>query len=129
MMSHKLHSLPGRNFPVLLTVAPWVREVQHRHGRMSWAPTVAEELRNDVRFALGWKIGKKLSPLTDIERDIVAAAIVDHIRLCNWNVERVPPWGGFAELGRSSEGTCAGSACVLTQRPVRDGSTSRNVPL
>jgi hypothetical protein len=27
---------------------------------MAWAPTVAEELRNDVRFALGWKVGKKL---------------------------------------------------------------------
>jgi hypothetical protein len=66
---------------------------------MPWAPTVAEELRNDVRFALGWKVGKKLRPLTDTERDIVAAAIVEHIRLCNWNVERGAPWGGFAELG------------------------------
>jgi hypothetical protein len=39
-------------------------------------------LRNDVRFALGWKIGKKLRPLTDVECDMVAAAIVEHIRLC-----------------------------------------------
>jgi hypothetical protein len=38
---------------------------------MPWAPTVAEELRNDVRFALGWKIGKKLRPITDVERDMV----------------------------------------------------------
>jgi hypothetical protein len=30
---------------------------------------------------------------------MVAAAIVEHIRLCNWRVERGPPWGGFAELG------------------------------
>jgi hypothetical protein len=67
---------------------------------MPWEPTVAEELRNDVRFALGWKVGKKLRPLTDTERDMVAAAIVEHIRLCNWRVERGPPWGGFAELGR-----------------------------
>jgi hypothetical protein len=42
-----------------------------------WGPTVAEELRRDVRFALGFKVGKKLRPLTDVERDIVADAIVE----------------------------------------------------
>jgi hypothetical protein len=47
---------------------------------MPWAPTVAEELRSDVRFALGWKVGKTLRPLTDTERDMVTAAIVEHIR-------------------------------------------------
>ncbi len=68
-------------------------------------PTVAEELRNDVRFALGWKIGEKLRPITDVERDMVAA-IVEHIRLCNWRVERGPPrglglrsWGGVVPAG------------------------------
>jgi hypothetical protein len=39
--------------------------------------------------------------LTDTERDMVAAAIVEHIRLCSWNVERGPPWEGFAELASS----------------------------
>jgi hypothetical protein len=34
---------------------------------------------------------------------MVAAAIVEHIRLCNWNVERGPPWGRFAKLGRGEE--------------------------
>jgi hypothetical protein len=58
------------------------------------------ELRNDVRFALSFKVGRKQQPLTDTERDRVAAAIVEHIRLCNWRVEREPPWGGFSELGR-----------------------------
>jgi hypothetical protein len=48
-----------------------------------WAPTVAEELRRDVRFALAFKVGKKQRPLTDTERDMVAAAIVEHIKLCN----------------------------------------------
>ena len=67
---------------------------------MLWAPTVTDELRNDVRFALRFKVGSKQQPLTDMERDTVAAAIVEHIRLCNWKVERGPPWGGFAELGR-----------------------------
>jgi hypothetical protein len=68
-----------------------------------WGPTVAEELRRDVRFALGFKVGKKLRPLTDTERDIVADAIVEHSKLCNWRVERGRPWGGFAELGRSDQ--------------------------
>jgi hypothetical protein len=63
-----------------------------------WGPTVAQELRNDVKFALGFKVGKKLRPLTYTERDLVAAAIVDHIKLCNWKVERGPPWSGFAYL-------------------------------
>jgi hypothetical protein len=42
---------------------------------MPWAPTITEELRNDLRFALGCKVGKKLRPLTDTERDMIAAAI------------------------------------------------------
>jgi hypothetical protein len=37
------------------------------HGRMG--PTVAEELRRDVRFALTFKVGKSRRPLTDGERD------------------------------------------------------------
>jgi hypothetical protein len=44
-------------------------------------------LRNDVRFALRFKVGKRQQPVTDVERDMVAAAIVEHIRLCNWKVE------------------------------------------
>jgi hypothetical protein len=66
-----------------------------------WGPTVVEELRRDVRFALGFKVAKKLRPLT--ERDMVADAIVEHIKLCNWKIERGPPWEGFAYLGRGSE--------------------------
>jgi hypothetical protein len=68
-----------------------------------WGPTVAEELRRDVRFALGWKVGKKLRPLTDTERDMVADAIVEHIKLCNWKVERGQPWEGFSYLGQGPE--------------------------
>jgi hypothetical protein len=48
-----------------------------------------------LRFALRFKVGRKQQPLTDM----VAAAIVEHIRLCNWRVERGPPSGAFAELG------------------------------
>jgi hypothetical protein len=68
-----------------------------------WGPTVAEGLRRDVRFALTFKVGKSRRSLTDTERDMVADAIVDHIRLCNWRVERGPPWGGFAYLTGGSE--------------------------
>ena len=30
---------------------------------------------------------RKQQPPTDTERDMVAAAIVEHIRLCNWKIE------------------------------------------
>ena len=69
---------------------------------MPWAPTVTEELRNDVRFALTFKVGRKQQPLTDTERDIVAAAIVEHIRLCNWRVERGPSWGRVCGVGAAT---------------------------
>ena len=36
-----------------------------------WGPTVAEELRRDVRFALTFNVGKSRRPLTDTERDMV----------------------------------------------------------
>ena len=51
------------------------------NAAMPWGPTVAEELQCDGRFALGFKVGKRLRPLTDTERDLVAAAVVEHIRL------------------------------------------------
>jgi hypothetical protein len=63
-----------------------------------WGPTVAEELAATCRFALTFKVGKSRRPLTDIERDMVADAIVEHIRLCNWKIERGPPWEGFSYL-------------------------------
>jgi hypothetical protein len=50
---------------------------------MLWGPTITDELRNEVRFALRFKVGRNQQPLTDTERDMVAAAIVEHIRLCN----------------------------------------------
>jgi hypothetical protein len=44
-------------------------------------------LRNDVRFALRFKVGKRQQPLTDVERDMVAAAIV---RSCSsWDSARL----------------------------------------
>jgi len=34
---------------------------------------------------------------------MVADAIVEHIKLCNWKVERGAPWGGFAYLAGGAE--------------------------
>ena len=67
-------------------------------------PTRTEELRNDVRFALRFEVGRKQQPPTDTERDIVAAAMVEHIRLCNWKVERAAPWAGLRSWGRGPLG-------------------------
>jgi hypothetical protein len=49
---------------------------------------------------LTFKVGRSRRPLTDTERDMVADAIVEHLQLANWKIERGPPWGGFAHLGR-----------------------------
>ena len=57
-------------------------DMKRRELLMLWPSTVTEELRNDVRFALRFKVGRKQQPLTDTQRDMVAAAIVEHIRLC-----------------------------------------------
>jgi hypothetical protein len=67
-----------------------------------WGPTVADEWPGRA-LRVGWKVGKKLRPLTDTERDMVADAIVEHIRLCNWKVERGPPWGGVSYLAGAGE--------------------------
>jgi hypothetical protein len=53
---------------------------------MLWAPTVTEELRNGL---CSGSRSAESNPVTDVERDMVAATIVEQIRLCNWNVERV----------------------------------------
>ena len=67
---------------------------------MPWPPTaVTEELRNDVALHCGSRSAENSSPSQTPERDMVAAAIVEHIRRRNWRVQRGPPWGGLAELG------------------------------
>jgi hypothetical protein len=83
---------------------------------MLWPPTVTEELRNDVRFALRFKVGRKQQPLTDTERDMVAAAIVEHIRLCNWRVERGPGVGRVCRVGRRGADL---SFVSLSNRPMQ----------
>src|SRR5215831_5639560 len=51
--------------------------------------------------ACGWRTHSITSSARRrIERDMVAAAIVDHLRLCNWRMARGPPWGGLAYLGQ-----------------------------
>ena len=46
---------------------------------------------SDVGFALNFKVGRTLRPLTDLERKVVAKIIVDHLQLSNWVIERGPP--------------------------------------
>lgn len=47
---------------------------------------------------------KSRRPLPDTERDMVADAIVEHIRLCNWKFERGPRGRDFRIWGRGSDG-------------------------
>jgi hypothetical protein len=47
---------------------------------MLWAPTVTEELRNGL---CSGSRSAESNPVTDVERDMVAATIVEQIRLCN----------------------------------------------
>jgi hypothetical protein len=44
-----------------------------------------------VRFALTFKVGRSRRPLTDAERDMVSAAVVEHLQLANWVIEKGPP--------------------------------------
>ena len=57
--------------------------------RMLREPTMAEELRKDVRAVRSAVRSrpKAATPDQNTERDMVAAAIVEHIRLCNWKIE------------------------------------------
>jgi hypothetical protein len=44
-----------------------------------------------VRFALTFKVGRSPRPLTDAERDLVVAAVVEHLQLANWEIRKGPP--------------------------------------
>jgi|HubBroStandDraft_4_1064222.scaffolds.fasta_scaffold231326_1 hypothetical protein len=56
-----------------------------------WPDKIAEAVRFDVWFALNFKVGRTLRPLTDLERNVVAKTIVDYLQLSNWVIERGPP--------------------------------------
>jgi hypothetical protein len=56
-----------------------------------WPDKIAEAVRFDVWFALNFKVGRTLRPLTDLERKVVAKNIVDYLQLSNWVIERGPP--------------------------------------
>jgi hypothetical protein len=59
------------------------------HAR--WPDKIAEAVTFDVWFALNFKVGRTLRPLTDLERKVVAKNIVDYLQLSNWVIERGPP--------------------------------------
>lgn len=85
--------------PVIFVLAP--------HSIMpAWSPEIVKAVQSDVRFALTFKVGRSRRPLTEIERDMVAAAIVEHLQLANWKIERgpPPPAAEAAEMPPSVEG-------------------------
>ena len=53
-----------------------------------WPDKIAAAVTFDVAFALNFKVGRTLRPLTDLERKVVAKNIVDHLQLSNWVIER-----------------------------------------
>jgi hypothetical protein len=56
-----------------------------------WPDKIAAAVTSDVAFALDFKVGRTLRPLTDLERKMVAKTIVDYLQLSNWVIERGPP--------------------------------------
>jgi hypothetical protein len=56
-----------------------------------WPDKIGEAVRFDVAFALNFKVGRSLRPLTELERRVIAKNIVDHLQLSNWVIERGAP--------------------------------------
>jgi hypothetical protein len=56
-----------------------------------WPDKIAQAVTFDVGFALDFKVGRTLRPLTELERKVVARNIVDYLQLSNWVIERGPP--------------------------------------
>ena len=56
-----------------------------------WPIDLARRVADDVRFALTFKVGRSRRPLTDAERELVAAAVVEHLQLTNWEIRKGPP--------------------------------------
>ncbi len=65
-----------------------------------WPAEIARQVAADVRFALTFKVGRSRRPLTDTERDLVAAAVVEHLQLANWLIERGEPAKDGTALSR-----------------------------
>jgi hypothetical protein len=69
-----------------------------------WPEQIVREVQFDVRFALTFKVGRPRRPLTDFERDLVAAAIVEHLQLANWIIVRGAASRGGAALTQDRSG-------------------------
>jgi hypothetical protein len=66
-----------------------------------WPAALARQVADDVRFALTFRVGRSRRPLTDAERDLVAAAVVEHLQLTNWEIRKGSP----AQDGTAYRGT------------------------
>jgi hypothetical protein len=56
--------------------------------------------------SIAWQAGARpvsQPPAPGLSSSRVADAIVEHIRLCNWKVERDRPWEGFSYLAQAPE--------------------------
>jgi hypothetical protein len=62
---------------------------------------IADAVMFDVAFALNFKVGRTLRPLTELERKVVAKNIVDHLQLSNWVIERGAPGAHTSPENRS----------------------------
>jgi hypothetical protein len=71
----------------------------------------------DVAFALDFKVGRSLRPLSDLERKVVARNIVDYLQLSNWVIERGPRsqhvTGSTGRSGRTK------GVCSQNRRPTK----------
>ena len=65
-----------------------------------WPIDIVRQVAADVRFALTFKVGRSKRPLTDAERDLVAAAVVEHLQLANWLIEKAEPVRDGTAYGR-----------------------------
>jgi hypothetical protein len=87
---------------------------------MPW-PTVTEELRNDVRFALRFKVGRKQQPLTDTRAPVINLKTAKELGL------NVPP--GAARTRRRGDriGHHNRAEGVLVARAIRSPTFSLKV--
>lgn len=57
----------------------------------TWPPDVVENVIFDVGFALTFKVGRRMYPVDELQRRVIARAIVEHLQRSNWEIKRGPP--------------------------------------
>jgi hypothetical protein len=57
----------------------------------TWPKETIDAVTHDVWFALWHKLSKRFRPMDDLDRRVVAHAIVEYLQLANWEIKRGPP--------------------------------------